>query len=562
MCGKRELFVELDETVQAQVSFGDSSKTPVKERGNILIKLKNGDHDYISNVYYVPAMKNNILSIGQLLEKKNDISMKDCHLNIKDNHGNLIARCLSAIIKDKDWLWHLRFGHLNFGSLKLLSSKNMVKGLPHIAHTNEVCESCILGKHHRTSFAKEVKWRATRPLELVHTDECGPSKPMSNGQNRYFLTFIDDYSQKTWVYFLKRKSEVFSIFKEFKAFVEKQSGYYIKTLRSDQGGEYTSNAFENYCKEHGIKHQTTLSYMPQLNGVAERKNRTILDMARSMLKGKGLPKQFWAEAVSCALYLLNRCPTKSLHSMTPEEAWSSHKPSVNYLKIFGCVAHTKIPEARRTKIDDKGEKCILVGYGDRTMGYKLYNPITRKVIMSRDVIFEEEEAWNWNQDEVVKDTELILKDETSKAPVEITREVQDEPQTPPHRIPTPKSPVAHKSAASSSSSSASSDDSFFKQPRPMRNLQEIYEATEEADLNLFCLLTDSDPLTISEAIQEDKWKKAMDEKIYRNAQGEVQRYKARLVAKSYKQRAGIDYGEVFAPVARLETIRLMISLAA
>ncbi|GMQ07023.1 hypothetical protein CsSME_00051392 [Camellia sinensis var. sinensis] len=249
MCGKRELFVELDETVQAQVSFGDSSKTPVKRRGNILIKLKNGDHDYISNVYYVPAMKNNTLSMGQLLEKGYNVSMKDCHLTIKDNHGNLIAqarmsknrmfalntqhdvlKCLSAIIKDKDWLWHLRFGHLNFGSLKLLSSKNMVKRLPHIAHTNEVCKSCILGKHHRTSFAKEVKWRATKPLELVHTDVCGPLKPMSNGQNRYFLTFIDDYSRKTWVYFLKRKLEVFSIFKEFKVFVEKQSGYYIKTL--------------------------------------------------------------------------------------------------------------------------------------------------------------------------------------------------------------------------------------------------------------------------------------------------------------------------------------------
>ncbi|GMP36892.1 hypothetical protein CsSME_00008847 [Camellia sinensis var. sinensis] len=243
MCGKRELFIELEKTVQAQVSFGDSSKTPVKRRGNILIKLKNGDHDYIFNVYYVPTMKNNILSIGQLLEKGYDISMKDCHLTVKDNHGNLIARCLSAIIKDKDWLWHLRFGHLNFGSLKLLSSKNMVKGLPHIAHTNE---------------------RATKPLELVDTDVRGLLKPMSNGQNRYFLTFIDDYSRKTWVYFLKRKSEAFSIFKEFKAFVEKQSRYYIKTLQSDQGGEYTSDAFENYGKEHRIKHQTTSSYTPYM----------------------------------------------------------------------------------------------------------------------------------------------------------------------------------------------------------------------------------------------------------------------------------------------------------
>ena len=135
-----------------------------------------------------------------------------------------------------------------------------------------------------------MRWKASNPLELVHTHVCGPLKPMSNGKITYFLTFIDDYSRKTWVYFLKRKSEVFDTFKEFKTLIEKQSGYYIKMLRSDHGGEYTSDEFENYCKDHGIVHQITPSYTPQLNGVAERKNRTILDMARSMLKGKCVPR--------------------------------------------------------------------------------------------------------------------------------------------------------------------------------------------------------------------------------------------------------------------------------
>ena len=166
----------------------------------------------------------------------------------------------------------------------------------------------------------------------------------------------------------------------------------IRTVRSDQGGEYTTNEFEAFCTQQGIRHQTTLAYTPQLNGVAERKNRTILDMARSLLKAKKLPKQYWAKAVSCAVYLLNRCPTKSLQGVIPEEAWSGHKPSVTHLRVFGCVAYAKILDARRTKLDDKSEKCIFVGYGERRMGYRLYNPITKKAIMSRDVIFEEDKS--------------------------------------------------------------------------------------------------------------------------------------------------------------------------
>ncbi|KAF7124908.1 hypothetical protein RHSIM_Rhsim12G0120600 [Rhododendron simsii] len=223
------------------------------------------------------------------------------------------------------------------------------------------------------------------PLELVHIDVCGPLKQISNGQNKYFLTFIDDYSRKTWVYFLKLKSEVFEKFKEFKALVEKGSGYHIKTLRSDQRGEYTGDQFEEFLRQQGIRHQCTPAYTPQLNGVAERKNRTILNMARSMLKDKDMPKRFWAEVVQCAVYLLNR--------------------------VFGCIAYAKVPEANRTKLEDKGVKCILVGYGDRTMGYKLYNPITQKVIFSRDVIFEENESWSWDQTEATRNIELTLEDE-------------------------------------------------------------------------------------------------------------------------------------------------------
>ena len=301
----------------------------------------------------------------------------------------------SAIVMDTNWLWHLRFGHLNFNGLSVLAKKKMVTGIPLLENFNRLCEGCILGKQQRDSFPVGKSRRAMQQLELVHSDICGPMETVSHGGNRYLLTFIDDYSRKTWVYFLKQKSETFEIFKSFKAYVEKQSGLSLKVLRTDRGGEYTSNEFADFCKNQGIKHQLTASYSPQQNGVSERKNRTIVEMARSMLKGKNLPKVFWAEAVSCAVYILNRCPTRSVLNMTPEEAWSSFKPDVEGLRVFGCVAYAHVPAEKRKKFDGKGVKCIFIGYSDRTKGYKLFNPATGEVIVSRDVEFSEDEAWDW-----------------------------------------------------------------------------------------------------------------------------------------------------------------------
>jgi len=214
----------------------------------------------------------------------------------------------------------------------------------------------------------------------------------SVGGNKYFLTFIDDFSRKTWIYLLKSKGEVFHYFKIFKAFVERESGRQIKMVRSDGGGEYKSNEFKKHYEELGLQHNITCPYTPQHNGVAERKNRTIMDMARSMLKVKGMPNYFWVEAVTCAVYLISRSPTRSVPNTTPIEAWSGFKPNVQHFKVFGSITYVHVPKATRSKLDDKVN--IFIGY--KHGGYKLYNPMTKKVIISRDVTFVEDEEWQWN----------------------------------------------------------------------------------------------------------------------------------------------------------------------
>lgn len=293
----------------------------------------------------------------------------------------------------------------------MLSRKGMVRGLPLIEKPDSLFEGCILGKQHRESFPTRKSIRAKAPLEIVHLDLCGPIQVPSLAGNQYFITFIDDFTRNTWVYFLKNKSEVFENFQNFKALVENQSGLRIKVLRTDRGGEYISKEFLCFCRENGIHKQFTARYTPQQNGVAERKNRTIMDMARSMLKAKHLPNNYWAEAVHYAVYILNRCPTQAVMNKVPEEAWSGRKQGITHMKVFGCVPYADIPDQLRKKLDKKGEKCIFIGYSEESKAYRLYIPSTKKFFVRRDVQFIEEEAWDGSIEKTVNVKNCLSHDE-------------------------------------------------------------------------------------------------------------------------------------------------------
>ncbi|GAB2283017.1 hypothetical protein Dimus_039573 [Dionaea muscipula] len=519
MYGHKELFTEMDETVDGHVSLGDSSQVKVKGRGKILIRLKDGRHQFISNVYYVPDMKTNILSLGQLVEKGYNVVMKDRVLILRNEENKLIAhvkmtknrlfvmnirhdvaRCLNACMKDDCWLWHLRLGHLNFGALNFLSRRKLVKGMPHIDSPNQFCEGCVIGKQPRKSFPKESILRSRKILQLIHTDICGPITPSSYGEKRYFLTFIDYFSRKTWVYFLKEKSEAFDVFKKFKVAVQNEIGETIKALRSDRGEEFTSKAFNDYCQAYGIRRLLTAPYSPQQNGVAERKNRTILDMVRSMLKSKSMPKEFWAECVAYAVYLLNRCPTKNVEDMTPQEVWSGVRPNISHLKVFGCLAYAHIPNQKRLKLDDKSVPYVFIGYDNKSKAYRLYDPKERKIHISRDVTFNEEGSWDWNGNKEMFTVEDHDNDMVAEAIPPATPRLQSPSSSSDDT--TPNSSLRRQRINSS--------DKETREQRT-RSLHEIYEVTNQ--LNLVCLYANEEVVAFDDAIRNARWRNAMDGEI-------------------------------------------------
>ncbi|MCO5552522.1 hypothetical protein L7F22_006034 [Adiantum nelumboides] len=364
---RKDLFSSLDAAPAGKkVTCANNASYPIKGVGKILITISDGSDLCLPDVLYVPGIKKNLLSVSSLAKNGLRVIFEDdrCIVRDRENGYSLIttgtlenglfvldryekqiqaciAETKTQAMQDAE-LWHARFGHVGYGSLMTLQRHNMVHDLSLLEMPpRHVCEGCVLGKMHRFAFSQDGSVRATRKLQLVHSDVCGPMRTPSVGNSLYFVTFIDDFSRFCWVYPLKAKSVVFAIFQHYVSMVENETGCKVQTLRTDRGGEYMS----------------------------EWKNMSLMEMARCMLKAKSLPHKLWMEAVACAAHVLNRCPTRALKTITPYESWYDKKPSVSYLRVFGCLAYAHIPQQLRGKLDDKAVKCIFVGYSSGSKGF-------------------------------------------------------------------------------------------------------------------------------------------------------------------------------------------------
>jgi hypothetical protein len=254
----------------------------------------------------------------------------------------------------------------------------------------------VSGQEATTHFIPEkAEYWTERCLELVHDDLCDPISSATPRGNKYFLLFVDDLSRYMWVAVIPFKDRAVAAIKDIQARAEGESGHKLKALRTDRGGEFTMIEFVDYCVAEGVHRQHTAPYNPQQNGFIEHQNGTVVATARSMLKAKGLPGWFWGEAVNAVVYVRNMCPTKSIDDMTPFEAWHGRKPAVNHIRTFGCIVYVRNTTPHLKKLEGRGRKMIFVDYESGSKAYRAYDPITKCVHVTCDVVFDEQAQWDW-----------------------------------------------------------------------------------------------------------------------------------------------------------------------
>ena len=380
--GEQSAFNSIHTTSGAQVRSAGGHSHPVAGVGNVQLQLSSGEIKSIDSVLYTPGITKNLLSVGALADQDKTLVFKSNGCFIFNN-SNLQLEAFASRERSRGLyklsslgnpevnlvhkhsqaeLWHKRLGHFHAKSMQRMYNSGAVRGL-HVLHfSKQPCNGCQVGKQTRTKMPKEATFQATKILQLVHSNVCGPFRTSSLGGARYFVTFIEDYSRKTWIYFLANKSQVLTKFQHLVNFLKNSTGKLTQTLRTDNGGEYTSSAFHDYCLTEGITREFAPPYTPQRNGVAERRNRSLLNITICLLLNKALPGHLWGEAVKAAGDLLNLRSTKRHPDKTHEELFSGKKPSISHLKVFGSPAYDRTTNPSQSKLDPRSERCILLSF--------------------------------------------------------------------------------------------------------------------------------------------------------------------------------------------------------
>lgn len=570
------------------VHLGDGAKVQVIGEGNIKLNAFNGkcwSVVNLENVFFVPELKVNLFSVVSALDKGLQMLSNNTECKfIKNNKIIVISKrvdrlfkmcfnsdekALSGIsdngminnnVKSNDYCnndcdlykYHCKLGHQNFIYIKNILKINNINVK---CSMNHFCAACVEGKQHCSPHPKSAS-KTSNPGEIIHADLCGPLEEKSLGGSKYFLLIKDDYSHYRKVYPLSEKNQAAGKLEVFITCSINQ-GIKIKTLRTDNGGEFVNNSVKRMLELHGIIHQTSVAYTPAQNGKIEREMRTVMEATRTMLKAKSLNKNLWAEAVNTAVYILNRTGTSTLPDKTPYELWTKRQFDISLLKgIFGEEVWTHIPKQQRLKLDSKARKGIFVGYGENIKGYKIYYPDNGTFSYVREVIFSS-------------------LNETTKTTYNVNNnfEIQSQGQ--------PDDEVEN----------INKDQLYGNGERPKRNTRRP-KRLDDYDLCYFAMDSE-EPTSLSEAMSSthaEQWNEAMryemaalDEndtwtivkkpeskvliidtkwvfKVKRNKEGKINLFKARLVARGFRQN-NLNYSDIYSPVVKMVSVRTMLALS-
>ncbi|KAK1628360.1 hypothetical protein QYE76_002675 [Lolium multiflorum] len=406
--GVLDQFIE-DINKKSSITFGDNSKGKVLGYGKVAISkdlcletvmlvehlgynllsiyhLADAGYNSYFTKYYVQVFRSDNLKLVLVGYVENNLYVVDL-----SKESPSPSTCLMAAKHDEGWLWHRRLGHVNMRNLKQLLKGEHIVGLTGISFEKDrVCSACVAGKQLKKKHPIKSIVTTSRPLELLHLDLFGPSHYDTLGGSKYGLVIVDDYSRYSWVFLLKSKDETH---REFITFAKKAQRTYeseIKAIRTDNGTEFKNYTMQEFVDDEGIKHEFSAPYTPQQNGVVERKNRTIIEMARTMLSEFNSPHNFWGEAISTAVHYSNRLFLRPLHNKTPYELLTGNKPNVTYIRVFGCKCLVKNNKGKLGKFETRTIEGIFVGYAENSHAYRYYNRSTGTIEVSCDVVFLED----------------------------------------------------------------------------------------------------------------------------------------------------------------------------